>query len=47
VPDAVAHEPWPPKVGNLDVDADKCEALAKHMKAEIERIIANSKTYVP
>ena len=32
VPDAVAHEPWPPKVGNLDVVADKCEALAKHIK---------------
>jgi hypothetical protein len=27
--------------------AAECQALAKHMKAEIERIIAGSKTYAP
>jgi phosphatidylserine/phosphatidylglycerophosphate/cardiolipin synthase-like enzyme len=36
-----------PKVGNFTVDPAECAALAKHMKAEIERIITNSKTYVP
>ena len=36
-----------PKVGDIDVDAGKCEALAKHMKAEIERIITGSKSHVP
>jgi hypothetical protein len=29
------------------VDAAKCQALAQHMRAEIERIITNSKSYVP
>jgi hypothetical protein len=36
-----------PKVENITVDAAECEALAKHMKAEIERIIAGSTPYVP
>jgi phosphatidylserine/phosphatidylglycerophosphate/cardiolipin synthase-like enzyme len=36
-----------PKVGNIAVDAGECQALAKHMKAEIERIIAGSKKYTP
>jgi phosphatidylserine/phosphatidylglycerophosphate/cardiolipin synthase-like enzyme len=36
-----------PKVGDIEVDGDHCEALAKHMKAEIERIIAGSKTFEP
>jgi len=36
-----------PKVENIEVDLAECQALAKHMKAEIERIIAGSKPYVP
>ena len=36
-----------PKVGNIEVDTAECEGLAKHMKAEIDRIIAGSKTYAP
>jgi phosphatidylserine/phosphatidylglycerophosphate/cardiolipin synthase-like enzyme len=34
-------------VGDFHVNAASCEALAKHMKAEIERIIAASKKYTP
>lgn len=30
-----------------EVDSAECEALAKRMKAEVERIIASSKTYTP
>ena len=36
-----------PKVENIEVDAAECQALATHMKAEIERIIAGSKKYTP
>lgn len=36
-----------PKTEQVTVDAARCQALAKHMKAEIERIIANSKTFTP
>jgi hypothetical protein len=35
------------EVAGVDVDAAKTRALAGHMKAEIERIIANSAPYVP
>jgi phosphatidylserine/phosphatidylglycerophosphate/cardiolipin synthase-like enzyme len=35
------------EVAGVDVDATKTRALAGHMKAEIERIIANSDAYVP
>ena len=33
------------KVENIEVDATECQALAKHMKAEIERIVASAKTH--
>jgi phosphatidylserine/phosphatidylglycerophosphate/cardiolipin synthase-like enzyme len=36
-----------PEVAGVDVDAAKTRALARHMKAEIERIIADSAPYVP
>jgi hypothetical protein len=36
-----------PNVGNINVDAAECAALAKHMKAEVARIIAGSNPYVP
>ena len=36
-----------PKVENIEVDLAECQALAKHMKAEVERIIVGSKTYTP
>ena len=36
-----------PKVGNIEVDLSECQALAKHGKAEIERVIAGSKKYTP
>ena len=36
-----------PKVEKITVDKAACQALARHMKAEIERIIAGSKTYSP
>ena len=35
------------EVAGVNVDAAKTKALAAHMKAEIERIIANSTKYVP
>jgi hypothetical protein len=31
----------------IDVNSGRCEALAKQMKTEIERIIANSESYIP
>ena len=33
--------------GGIEVDADPCRKLGRHMKAEIERIIALSEPYVP
>ena len=36
-----------PKVDKVTVDAQACRQLAKHLKAEIERIIADSKPYSP
>jgi phosphatidylserine/phosphatidylglycerophosphate/cardiolipin synthase-like enzyme len=36
-----------PKAENVVVDKFACQALAGHMKAEIERIIPGSRTYVP
>ena len=36
-----------PEVAGVVVDDSKTRALARHMKAEIERIIANSTPYVP
>jgi phosphatidylserine/phosphatidylglycerophosphate/cardiolipin synthase-like enzyme len=35
-----------PTVDKITVNADRCKALARHMKKEIERIIAGSKQYV-
>ena len=35
------------EVAGVNVDATNTQALARHMKAEIERIIANSTKYVP
>jgi hypothetical protein len=36
-----------PEVEDISVDTPACQALARHMKIEIERIIANSEPYVP
>ena len=36
-----------PKVEKITVNAQACEELAKHLKAEIVRIIAGSKPYTP
>ena len=36
-----------PVVAGVAVDAANTKVLARHMKAEIERIIANSTKYVP
>lgn len=36
-----------PTVEGISVDKPACQALARHMKAEIERIIAGSAPYVP
>jgi phosphatidylserine/phosphatidylglycerophosphate/cardiolipin synthase-like enzyme len=36
-----------PEVAGVSVNAANSQALAGHMKAEIERIIANSDAYVP
>ena len=36
-----------PEVAGVVVDDSNTRALAQHMKAEIERIIANSTKYVP
>jgi phosphatidylserine/phosphatidylglycerophosphate/cardiolipin synthase-like enzyme len=35
------------EVAGVNVDATNTQVLARHMKAEIERIIANSTKYVP
>ena len=32
---------------NIDVDLAECDALAEHVNAEIERIVADSKKYTP
>jgi phosphatidylserine/phosphatidylglycerophosphate/cardiolipin synthase-like enzyme len=36
-----------PRVEKISVNPDRCKALARHMRKEIERIIAGSKQYVP
>jgi phosphatidylserine/phosphatidylglycerophosphate/cardiolipin synthase-like enzyme len=36
-----------PEVAGVNVDAANSQALAGHMKAEIERIITNSTLYTP
>lgn len=36
-----------PKVEGITVDKANCRALARHMKAEVERIIAGSVPYSP
>jgi phosphatidylserine/phosphatidylglycerophosphate/cardiolipin synthase-like enzyme len=36
-----------PKVEDITVDTPACQALARHLKTEIERIINDSKPYVP
>jgi phosphatidylserine/phosphatidylglycerophosphate/cardiolipin synthase-like enzyme len=36
-----------PKVDKIAVDKANCQALARHLKAEIERIIAPSASYSP
>ena len=36
-----------PTVEGITVNKTACKQLAKHLKAEIERIIADSKPYVP
>ena len=36
-----------PKVGDLNVDKAACQAIARHMKTEIERIIAGSRKFSP
>jgi hypothetical protein len=35
------------EVEGVEVGASPSRALARHMKAEIERIIANSRNYTP
>jgi hypothetical protein len=36
-----------PTVAGITVEATETQAVARHMKAEIERIIANSVPYAP
>jgi phosphatidylserine/phosphatidylglycerophosphate/cardiolipin synthase-like enzyme len=36
-----------PQVEGITVNKAACQALARHMKSEIERIISNSRAYTP